>query len=206
MEFVDTDNCEGFRENFNKNVERYACYNEGEARLIVGHVERLVARKINERYIKVISPYAQQVRLIRRKLERLYPDVEVGTVDSFQGREGEAVLISMVRSNKDKNVGFLKDKRRLNVTLTRAKRQLFIVGDYGTLSSDPNLKRCCDYIAMVGKWTPANSLPEGESFLKGIFYYFVKNLKTINCLKIKFIVHEFSLSPGRSTKNPFSKY
>ena len=162
MEFVNTDGCAGFQERYNKTEDVYICYNKGEALVIAGHVGRLVARNIDQRHIKVISPYAQQVRWIRRLLEELYPDVEVGTVDSFQGREGEAVLISMVRSNDERKVGFLKDKRRLNVALTRAKRHLFIVGNYETLSSDPFLRRYCDYIEKYGNCTPAYLLPEGE--------------------------------------------
>jgi superfamily I DNA and/or RNA helicase len=99
--------------------------------------------------IGVISPYAAQVNLIKRRLARevqadlvdLPPArqaqgafVETATVDGFQGREKEVIILSTVRANKDKTIGFLDDPRRLNVALTRAKRALFVIGDASTLS------------------------------------------------------------------------
>ena len=80
--------------------------------------------------IGVISPYMDQVDLIKG-----FVDVEVKSVDGFQGREKEIIIISMVRSNDDGVVGFLNDYRRLNVAVTRAKRKLVVVGDCSTLCS-----------------------------------------------------------------------
>ena len=62
-----------------------------------------------------------------------YPDIEIKSVDGFQGREKEVVIISMVRSNEPQNLGFLVEKRRLNVAVTRAKRQLVLVCDAATV-------------------------------------------------------------------------
>lgn len=84
---------------------------------------------INHKDIGIITPYLDQANLISNKT-----DVEVKTVDGFQGREKEIIIISTVRSNKKGKIGFLKDLRRLNVSLTRAKRKLIIVGNKNTLS------------------------------------------------------------------------
>ena len=63
--------------------------------------------------------------------------MEVDTIDAFQGREKDVVLVSLVRSNGDQALGFLEDLRRMNVALTRARRHLFVVGDSATLCSHP---------------------------------------------------------------------
>lgn len=66
-------------------------------------------------------------------------------VDGFQGREKEAIIISMVRSNPAKNVGFLSEYRRMNVAVTRAKKFVGLIGDEETVSSDPFLKHLVEY-------------------------------------------------------------
>ncbi len=88
--------------------------------------------------IGVITPYAAQVRAIRDVLPESVQEVEVKTVDGYQGREKEIIVFSCVRSNSDGNVGFLSDPRRLNVALTRAKRGLIVIGDPSTLKFDEN--------------------------------------------------------------------
>jgi len=93
---------------------------------------------INES-ISVISPYNDQVALIKRKLKHDYPGIKVNSVDSFQGQENDIILISTVRS-KD-NIGFLKDERRLNVMITRARFSLIIFGDADTLCQDKNWRK-----------------------------------------------------------------
>lgn len=86
---------------------------------------------LSPREIGVVTPYAAQVRLLRRS--RPHPAVEVASVDGFQGREKELIVISTVRSNAHGNVGFVADWRRANVALTRARRGVIIVGDPETL-------------------------------------------------------------------------
>lgn len=102
-------------------------YNEHEAELVVQHTHRLIAAGVTAESIGIITPYSAQVGIIKKILQNAA--VEVSTVDGFQGREKEAILISLVRSNDEGEIGFLRDKRRLNVAMTRAKRHLCVVGD-----------------------------------------------------------------------------
>ena len=90
--------------------------------------------------VGVITPYAAQATKIASHLER-YPNVEISTVDSFQGREKSAIVLSMVRSNDKCSAGFTGDARRLNVSITRAKEVLVVIGDAETLKADPLLKK-----------------------------------------------------------------
>ena len=89
--------------------------------------------------IGVITPYSAQTHEVRRQLRarRLPAAVEARTVDGFQGREKELILLSCVRSNREGRLGFLADARRLNVALTRGRRGLIVVGSRRTLRHDP---------------------------------------------------------------------
>ena len=80
-----------------------------------------------------------------------YPDIEIKSVDGFQGREKEVVIISMVRSNEAQNLGFLVEKRRLNVAVTRAKRQLVLVCDAATVCKDEFLAGFVQYMRDNGE-------------------------------------------------------
>ncbi|MDP6662097.1 MAG: AAA domain-containing protein [Candidatus Thalassarchaeaceae archaeon] len=106
----------------------------------------LSAGDLSERDIGVITPYAGQVRTIRDQMPENLHGVEVRTVDGYQGREKEVIVFSCVRSNKDGNIGFLSDARRLNVALTRAKRGLVVVGDPDTLRCDVNWEAWLNHI------------------------------------------------------------
>jgi superfamily I DNA and/or RNA helicase len=105
--------------------------NSGEANVIVELVRQLTEAGIEGEEIAIIAPYAAQVRLLRSRLD--LEGLEIDTVDGFQGREKEVVLLTMVRSNPEGIIGFLADRRRSNVAMTRAKRKLIIVGDSATL-------------------------------------------------------------------------
>src|SRR4029077_2420206 len=75
--------------------------------------------------------------------------VEVDSVDGFQGREKEAVIISLVRSNRDGEIGFLADTRRMNVALTRARRKLLVIGDSATIGGHPFYQRLFSYFETI---------------------------------------------------------
>ncbi len=109
--------------------------NPREAEIALRQVTELLDAGLAASDIAVITPYAGQVRLLRE----LMPDngVEIDTVDGFQGREKEAVVISLVRSNDRNEIGFLSDARRMNVALTRARRKLIVIGDTATLAAHP---------------------------------------------------------------------
>jgi ATP-dependent RNA/DNA helicase IGHMBP2 len=117
--------------------------NRREAQWVVDQVRGLLETGLQPQEIAVIAPYAAQVRLIRNRLQ--LPAVEVDTVDGFQGREKEAVVLSLVRSNDRGEVGFLRDTRRTNVALTRARRHLRIVGDSATLAHHPFYAELVEY-------------------------------------------------------------
>lgn len=82
----------------------------------------------------LISPYSGQVALAKESFPK---NLRISTVDSFQGQECETILISLVRSNDEARLGFLTDYRRMNVAMTRAQEQLFIIGDSVTFGNDP---------------------------------------------------------------------
>ena len=88
--------------------------NEMEAALVKLHVMNLIEAGVLAEDIAVVTPYNAQVALLVHNLKGKYPDIELGSVDGFQGREKEAVIVSLVRSNPEHEIGFLAEKRRLN--------------------------------------------------------------------------------------------
>lgn len=88
--------------------------NEMEALVVAQHVDHLVDAGIKPEHIAVITPYNGQLAILSQMLREKYPGLELGSVDGFQGREKEAVVVSLVRSNAEHEVGFLGEKRRLN--------------------------------------------------------------------------------------------
>ncbi|KAG5960715.1 hypothetical protein E4U58_004570 [Claviceps cyperi] len=106
--------------------------NEMEAALVRRHVGGLVEAGVRPEDIAVITPYNAQLAILA-SLKEQFPGVELGSVDGFQGREKEAVVVSLVRSNPEGEVGFLGEKRRLNVAMTRPKRSLTVIGDSETM-------------------------------------------------------------------------
>ncbi|KAJ5648607.1 hypothetical protein N7490_004979 [Penicillium lividum] len=121
--------------------------NEMEALVVARHVDNLVDAGVRPEAIAVITPYNGQRALLSQMLREKYPGLELGSVDGFQGREKEAVVVSLVRSNEEHEVGFLGEKRRLNVAMTRPKRHLCICGDSDTISRGSTfLKHWMDYL------------------------------------------------------------
>lgn len=124
--------------------------NPGEAQCVVERVESLQAAGVRPEDIAVITPYSAQARRLRDLLgERA---LEIDTVDGFQGREKEAIVISLVRSNGAGEVGFLADTRRMNVAMTRARRLLIVIGDSATLASHEFYLRLLNYFETVGAY------------------------------------------------------
>jgi superfamily I DNA and/or RNA helicase len=125
-------------------------FNSMEADLVVNKVLALIGAGLSKEQIAVITPYSAQVRLLREKL--VDTKIEIDSVDGFQGREKEAVIVSMVRSNRDGDVGFLADTRRMNVALTRARRKLIVIGDSATISTHPFYQEMLAYFETIGAY------------------------------------------------------
>ena len=118
------------------------------------YFERIGKQRILDERIDVaiISPYRAQVQLLRRlirKREFFKPFrtlISVNTVDGFQGQERDVVVISLVRANDDGQIGFLRDLRRMNVAITRARMKLIILGDRHTMARHPFYRKLWEYI------------------------------------------------------------
>jgi predicted DNA helicase len=138
MLFIDTSNIDDIGEKHLKDSK--SIINQLEADIAVKFANDYLKLGLEETDIGIISPYADQVKIIQDRTP-----VEVKTVDGFQGREKEIIIISTVRSNEDGNIGFLRDLRRLNVAITRAKRKLIIIGNINTLKINPTYARLIEF-------------------------------------------------------------
>src|SRR6266481_822046 len=127
--------------------------NPGEAELVAAEVRKLL-ELLPPQDIAVISPYDAQVQKLRELLHDV-GDLEIDTVDGFQGREKEAVVVSLVRSNPQGELGFVADIRRINVALTRARKKLIVVGDSATIARHPFHDGFVRYAESVGAWRSA---------------------------------------------------
>ena len=142
--------------------------NSDEARLVIhtlrDYIDMITPGRIeNERIdFGIITPYRGQARLIRRLLKmqhyfrRLRRLITVGTVDGFQGQERDVIIISLVRDNADGQIGFLRDLRRMNVAITRARMKLIIVGNADTLGRHPFYRALANHIRHHGEWLEIN--------------------------------------------------
>lgn len=139
--FIDTAGC-GYDEK--RNLSSESLYNPEEAKLLFDYLSKhlLELSYLNEPIsIGVIAPYREQVEYMKN-YDREYSqlplsyDIDISTIDSFQGQERDIIFLSLVRSNDEGNLGFLKDYRRINVALTRARKMLRVFGDSATLSQD----------------------------------------------------------------------
>ena len=124
--------------------------NQGEAIIVNDLVKELLKMGVDKSWIGIITPYAAQVKLLKQMFLEKGIKVEVNSVDGFQGREKEIIIISFVRSNEKGELGFLKDLRRLNVAITRAKRKLIAIGNSKTLSTHPVYEDFLRYIEKEG--------------------------------------------------------
>ncbi|XP_068800646.1 DNA-binding protein SMUBP-2 isoform X2 [Struthio camelus] len=142
--------------------------NPGEVQLAGLHIQALVEAGVKARDVAVVAPYNLQVDMLREHLCHRYPELEIKSVDGFQGREKEAVVLSFVRSNRKGEVGFLAEDRRINVAVTRARRHVAVICDSRTVSNQAFLKRLVDYFGQHGEVRTAfeyldNLVPENYS-------------------------------------------
>lgn len=151
LAFIDTAGC-----GFDEKLDGTSSINTEEAAFLFKHLHML-AEKLEARpeympgqaaplqlpTIAIISPYKQQIQILKEQLlhspvlQKFGDRISINTIDSFQGQERDIVYISMVRSNPEGEIGFLADIRRMNVAMTRARKKLVIIGDSATLSVLP---------------------------------------------------------------------
>jgi len=158
MTWIDTGQYEGQEEFVGESFGRV---NKTEAELTLltlqAYYEMIGKQRIlDERLdVGIISPYRAQVQYLRqliRKREFLKPFrslISVNTVDGFQGQERDIIIISLVRSNDEGQIGFLRDLRRMNVAITRARMKLIILGDRLTLCRHPFYRKLWEYVAAL---------------------------------------------------------
>jgi len=128
--FLDTSNMEAEERSLS---DSNSYDNPVEAEIVLDIIDELIHLGLNPEQMACITPYRDQVDLLNQRNN--VDNLEINTVDGFQGREKELIILSLVRSNCNKNIGFLRDLRRLNVAMTRAKRKLILVGDSSTIKS-----------------------------------------------------------------------
>ena len=134
--FVDTAGA-GYDEVWNDMLESRE--NKGEAELAVKLLYELLGSGLKPQDVAILTPYTAQAKLLKTLVHET--GLEIGSVDGFQGREKEAVILSLVRSSEAGQIGFLSDMRRLNVAITRARRCLIVVGDSATIGRHPVYSR-----------------------------------------------------------------
>ncbi len=145
VQFIDTAGA-GYDEE--READGESRFNPQEGRLVARKVRALLELGVSAADIAVIAPYAAQVRWLRESLP--VPGLEIDSVDGFQGREKECVVVSLVRSNTEGEIGFLADVRRTNVAMTRARRKLLLVGDSATLGGHPFYQNLFNYLEAAG--------------------------------------------------------
>jgi ATP-dependent RNA/DNA helicase IGHMBP2 len=162
LNFIDTAGC-GFEEK----LEGTSLTNPDEAAFLFKHLNALASElgsqysAVNFPTIAVISPYKEQIRLLKEQLLNhptlsVHADkITVNTIDSFQGQERDVVYISMTRSNNEGEIGFLADIRRMNVAMTRARKKLVVIGDSSTLGRLPFYADFITYAEDLGGYKSA---------------------------------------------------
>lgn len=155
-----TDEADNASETFRESLcgENSGRVNRDEALLTLLVLQKYIERIGKDRFLEekidvgMISPYRAQVRYLRHLIKRtpffkpFRQSISVNTVDGFQGQERDVIVISMVRSNDNGNIGFLRDLRRMNVAMTRARMKLLIVGNVPTLTAHPFYMKLYKYV------------------------------------------------------------
>lgn len=159
MMWIDSSEANGHEEFVGESFGRI---NKVEAQLTLNALEEYFKKIGRERIMEermdvgIISPYRAQVQYLRRMIKhsdffKPYRGlITVNTVDGFQGQERDIIVISLVRSNADGQIGFLSDLRRMNVAITRARMKLMILGDAQTMTRHPFYKKLYDYVTLIG--------------------------------------------------------
>lgn len=125
-------------------------FNSGNAERVAAEARRILSRGLPASELAIIAAYSAQARRLRDLLrEERAQGLEIGTVDGFQGREKEAVIVDLVRSNDHGELGFLSNTRRMNVALTRARRFLLVVADSATLGDHPYYASFVSYVDSI---------------------------------------------------------
>lgn len=155
--WIDTAGC-GYEETQPPNSQSY--YNPEEGNLLIQWLTQHLASPNfpqQAQEIGVIAPYRAQVEWLKNNF-KLKPEphqLEIETVDSFQGEERDLICLSLVRSNDRGEIGFLQDLRRINVAITRARKQIVLVGDSASLSQHPFYEALLEYAHHVKGWQSA---------------------------------------------------
>jgi len=111
--------------------------------------------------IAIVSPYKQQITILKEQIEHspelqeVSAHISVNTIDSFQGQERDIVYISLTRSNAEGAIGFLSDIRRMNVAMTRARKKLVVIGDSATMASSGFYEEFNNYTQEIGAYQSA---------------------------------------------------
>ena len=156
--FIDTAGT-GFEEQLNEKSQ--SRFNPDEFQVLCEHLYQLVQMHQGKEMpsIAVISPYREQVLYMQDTAaedSRLAGvELDINTIDAFQGQERDVIYISLVRSNPKCEIGFLNDYRRMNVAMTRAKKLLIMVGDSATVGSDPFYQKMLEYVEQAGSYQTA---------------------------------------------------
>jgi ATP-dependent RNA/DNA helicase IGHMBP2 len=163
--FIDTAGC-GYEEK----LEGTSSTNPDEAVFVFKHINLFVSELVNKNSFKdvsnfpsiaVISPYKQQINLLKTQfehspdLQKFKENISVNTIDSFQGQERDIVYISLTRSNDKGEIGFLSDIRRMNVAMTRARKKLVVIGDSATLGQHSFYAGFIEYAEKSGGYLSA---------------------------------------------------
>ena len=138
-----------FPEQISESIDGDSKYNDMELLVVKGHIKKLLSSGVQPQDIGVIAPYSAQVQNLKKQMglggevgSSANGDkdgqIEISTVDGFQGREKEVIILTLVRSNDSREIGFLSEQRRLNVAMTRPKRQLCVVGDLELMNQSGN--------------------------------------------------------------------
>lgn len=143
LTFIDT---AGSGYNEKRGPDGMSLQNEGEVNIVQQLLEK---ENLAPAVTAFISPYSGQVTAAK---ELLPSAMRISTIDSFQGQEKENIIVSLVRSNDDGDIGFLKDYRRMNVAITRAKEQLIVIGDSATIGADRFFNEFLSYVEKHGTY------------------------------------------------------